>query len=264
MVETIQSYAVAYVPKVALAIAVLFGGFWLVKKLCGQLEKRLEVKGVDPTLRPFVLSLIRVGLKVLILISVISMLGVATTSFVAVIGAAGLAVGLALQGQLSNFAGGALILFLKPFVVGDFIEAQGVMGVVQAVRIFDTILLTPDNKTVHVPNGALSNGVLTNYSAQETRRVDFTFGIGYGDNIDKARSIIEDIAQKNDKVLKDPEPFIGLVELGDSSVNFAVRLWAKADDYWDVFFNTQEAVKIAFDKNNVSIPFPQMDVHTSK
>lgn len=264
MLETVKAHLVSYVPQFALAIVVLVVGFWLVKKLCALLATRLEAQGVDPTLRPFVLSLTRIALKALIIVSVISMLGVATTSFVAVLGAAGLAVGLALQGQLSNFAGGALILFLKPFSVGDFIEAQGVMGTVQAVRVFDTVLLTPDNKTVHVPNGPLCNGVLTNYSSQATRRVEWKFGISYDDNIDKARSLIGDVLKNDERVLPDPEPLIAVIELADSSVNLVVRAWAKKEDVWNLFFAVQEAVKKSFDNNNVTIPFPQHDVHMAQ
>ena len=260
-VEVIKGYAVAYVPKLALAIIVLIVGFWLVKKLANFMDRRFEKQGMDVSLRPFIKSLITIGLKVMVVISVASMVGIATTSFIAVLGAAGLAIGLALQGSLANFAGGALILIFKPFKVGDVLEAQGHIGGVKEIQIFNTILTTPDNKTVIMPNGPLSNGSMVNYSTEPLRRVDLTFGIGYSDDIDKARGIIEQILTADERVLKDPKLFIAVSELADSSVNFTVRPWAKQADFWGVFFDTQEKVKKAFDEAGVSIPFPQMDVH---
>ena len=201
------------------------------------------------------------GLKGLLLISVASMVGIATTSFVAVLGAAGLAIGLALQGSLSNFAGGVLILIFKPFKVGDLIEGGGHLGVVKEIQIFNTILTTADNRRVIIPNGVLSNNSLININVEPTRRVDFVFGIGYGDDIKKTKEILQRLADADSRVLKDPAPTIVLSELADSSVNFTVRLWVNTADYWGVYFDTHEAVKVAFDAEGISIPFPQQDVH---
>jgi len=216
---------------------------------------------MEPSLQKFLGSLFSMTLKVLIIISVISMLGVETTSFVAVLGAAGLAVGFALQGSLSNFAGGILILIFKPFKVGDFIDGAGHAGTVHSVEVLATTLKTPDNKTIIIPNGQLSGSSVINFSTEETRRVDFTFGIGYGDDMKNAKDLILSIVSNDDRVFKDPEPFIAIGNLGDNSVDITVRVWVKASDYWAVHFDTTETVKATFDKENISIPFPQMDVH---
>lgn len=197
----------------------------------------------------------------MLVISVVTILGISTTSFVAIIGAAGLAVGLALQGGLANFAGGVLILIFKPFKVGDVLEAQGYTGKVHEIQVFNTILKTPDNKTIIIPNGGLSNGSMVNYSTEPTRRVDMTFGIGYSDDIAKAKSVLQKLIDSDSRILKDPAPMIVVSELADSSVNFAVRTWCNAADYWGIFFDMQEKVKLEFDKENISIPYPQTDVH---
>lgn len=258
------SYVLSYGVKLLLGIVLLLIGFWIIKKVVSGLHKLMTKKSIDPTLIPFIKSLMSVTLKALLLISVISYMGIPMTSFVALLGAAGLAVGMALSGTLQNFAGGVILLILKPFKVGDFIEAQGYMGIVNEIQIFNTIITTVDNKRVIIPNGGLSTGALTNYTAEKTRRVDLTFGIGYSDDIDKARDVIKSVISKNDKILKDPEPFIGVVELADSSVNLVTRVWSATEDYWDVFFYMQESVKKAFDKEGVSIPFPQHDIHMIK
>jgi small conductance mechanosensitive channel len=189
------------------------------------------------------------------------MLGIHMTSFIAVLGALGLAVGMALSGTLQNFAGGVMLLIFKPFKVGDYIEAQGYSGSVKEIQIFNTILNTPDKKTIIIPNGGLSTNAMTNYSTEPLRRVDFTFGIGYGDDIDKARKIILDVIAQDQRILKDPAPFVGVVSLGDSSVNLTTRVWANAADYWNIFFFLNETVKKTFDQQGISIPFPQHDVH---
>ncbi len=255
------SYVLSYGMKLLLAIILLLIGFWIIKKVVNGIHKILTSKNIDPTLIPFVKSLLSVTFKALLLISVISYLGIPMTSFVALLGAAGLAIGMALSGTLQNFAGGVILLILKPFKVGDFIEAQGYMGVVNEIQIFNTIITTTDNKRVIIPNGGLSTGALTNYTAEPTRRVDLTFGIGYSDDIDKARNVILDVINKNDSILKEPAPFIGVVELADSSVNLVTRVWTETASYWDVFFYMQETVKKDFDKQGISIPFPQHDVH---
>ncbi len=221
----------------------------------------MEKRNVDASLSPFLKSMINVILKVLLVISVMGMIGIEMTSFIAILGALGLAVGMALSGTLQNFAGGAMILLFKPFKVGDYIDAQGYSGTVKEIQIFNAILTTPDNKTIIIPNGGLSTSSMVNYSTEKTRRVDFTFGIGYSDDIDKAKAVLLDIVKENKLILKKPEIFIAVSELADSSVNFVVRVWVKGADYWTVHFDIIEKVKKAFDKENISIPFPQRDIH---
>jgi small conductance mechanosensitive channel len=262
--ETVKAYAVAYLPKIALAIAVLVIGFWVTKFVVKLLDRRFEKQGMDPTLRPFARSIFRFGMKAAIVISAIGILGVETTSFIAILGAAGLAIGLALKDSLSNFAGGAMLLLFRPIHVGDYIEAQGHSGSVESIQMFHTVLKTPDNKTIVIPNGPLYNGSMTNYSTEENRRVDLVFGIGYSDDIDKARNIISNLVSEDARIFGDPAPAILVNELADSSVNFAVRVWAKGDDYWGIYFELTERVKKAFDSQSISIPFPQHDVHVIK
>ncbi len=257
-------FAVDFGPKVIGAIVVLIIGLWIVKKATKSISKLMEKRKVDASLRPFLTSLIGTIFKALLVISVMGMIGIEMTSFIAILGAAGLAIGMALSGTLQNFAGGVMILIFKPFKAGDFIEAQGYMGTVNEIQIFNTIITTVDNKTIIIPNGGLSTSSMTNFSAQETRRVDFVFGIAYGDDLDKAKSIIMTIAENDKRVLKDPEPFVRLGEMADSSVNITTRLWAKADDYWDVHFDTLEEVYKQFNAQGINIPFPQMDVHIQK
>lgn len=250
-----------YLPQLALAIVTLIIGLWVVKLIVNAIGRNMEKREVDPSLRPFLRSLIGTLLKGMLVISVAGMVGIEMTSFIAILGAAGLAVGLALSGTLQNFAGGVMILIFKPFTVGDFIEAQGFAGVIKDIQIFNTIMKTGDNKTVIIPNAPLSSGPMVNYSTEPQRRVDMTFGIGYGDDIDKAKSVMRELIDGDSRILKDPESMIAVKELADSSVNFVVRTWVNSGDYWGVFFDMQENVKKAFDKENVSIPFPQMDVH---
>jgi small conductance mechanosensitive channel len=259
--EAITALIIDYGLKILLALVVLIIGLWIIKIIMNAIIKTMTKRDVDPSLRVFLKSLLGMLLKIMLIISVISMLGVEMTSFVAILAAAGLAVGMALSGTLQNFAGGVMIILFKPFKVGDFIDAQGYSGTVKEIQIFNTILKTPDNKTIIIPNGGLSTGAMTNYSTEPQRRVDFVFGIGYGDDIDKARGVIEGLIAKDDRILKDPAPFVAVSELADSSVNFVVRVWADAGNYWGIFFDMTEAVKKAFDKEGISIPFPQTDVH---
>ncbi len=252
---------IAYAPKFLLAIITLLVGFWLIKVFMRFFGRAMEKSKIEPSLQRFLSSLISATFKVLLLITVASMIGIATTSFVAVIGAAGLAIGLALQGSLANFAGGVLILLFKPFKVGDFIEAQGYAGVVKEIQVFNTILRTGDNKNVILPNGAVSGGSITNYSAENTRRVDMVFGIGYDDDLLKAKNILTRLMQEDKRILEEPAPLIVVSELADSSVNFTVRVWCKSADYWGIFFDMQERVKLTFDQEGISIPYPQQDVH---
>ena len=267
-VDSMQGYidkgvemTMEYGPQLVLAILVLLIGLWIINKLVDAVRSGMERGSMDATLSKFLTNLVGIGLKALLLISVASMVGIETTSFIAILGAAGLAIGLALQGTLANFAGGVLVLMFRPYRVGDFVEAQGVSGTVAEIQIFNTVIKTPDNKVIIVPNGAISNGIITNYSAESTRRVDFVFGIGYGDDIATARGIIAGLIAADDRALIDPEPVIVVSELADSSVNFTVRVWANAGDYWGLFFDLTEKVKLAFDEAGVSIPFPQSEIH---
>ena len=247
--------------KLIYAIIILMIGLWIIKAITNGLKKFMVKRKVDESLIPFLTSMLNMVLKVMLVITVMSMLGIEMTSFIAILGAAGLAVGLALSGTLQNFAGGVMLLIFKPFKVGDFIDAQGYSGVVKEIQIFITILTTPDNKTVIIPNGGLANGSMVNYSAQDTRRVDWTFGIGYGDKTDDAKKILLDLMNADERILQDPKPFVGVSALADSSVNFATRAWVKGEDYWGVFFDMNDKVYNTFNEKGINIPFPQMDVH---
>jgi small conductance mechanosensitive channel len=247
------------------AVVVLFVGFKLANFLSRATATILDKRDSDPGLKSFLKSLISNLVKLLTVITVFTQLGVEMTSFIAILGAAGFAIGMAFSGTLSNLAGGVMVLVFKPFKVGEFIEAQGETGTVKEIQIFHTILLTPDNKTIIIPNGPLSNGNLTNYTRQPTRRVDFTFGFGYGEDLKLAKKTIMEIIKSHPKVLEDPAPFIALAELGDSSVNLTVRIWLNKEDYWDVFFYINENVYETFNATEgLSIPFPQMDVHVNQ
>ena len=253
--------AIKYGLRLLLAIITLIIGLWVIKLIVKAIVRTMEKKDVDITLRGFVRSFLSILLKIMLIISVISMIGIEMISFVAILTALVLAVGMALAGTYQNFAGGVMLVLFKPFKVGDFIQAQGFMGTVKEIQIFNTILKTPDNKTIIIPNGGLSTNAMTNFSTEPTRRVDFTFGIGYDDDIDKARTVIERQINSDERILKDPEPFIAVSELADSSVNFVVRVWVNSADYGGVLFSMPENIKKAFDKEAISIPFPQTDVH---
>jgi len=259
--EQIYELAIRYGLQLLLALVTLIIGLWVIKIINNIIRRRMEKSKLDETLRSFLLPIFSILLKILLIISVISMVGVEMTSFIAILAAAGFAIGMALSGSLQNFAGGIMIVLFKPFKVGDAIEAQGHMGTVREIQIFNTILKTPDNKTIIIPNGGLSTGSITNFSVEPRRRVDFTFGIGYDDDIDKARKVLKGLIDADERILKDPEPVIVVSALGDSSVNFTVRVWAEAANYWDIYFEMTENVKKAFDENDISIPFPQSDVH---
>lgn len=252
----------SYAPKVVLAIITLVVGLWLINRFVAILDAKLSQK--DPTLNKFLCGLISAVLKILLLISVASMVGIATTSFIALVGAAGLAIGLALQGSLGNFAGGVLILIFKPFKVGDTIEAQGYLGAVDEISILYTIVNTFDNRRVVIPNGSLSNATLVNVSIYDKRRCDMTFGIGYNDDIDKAKAICQRLIEEDERSLTTPAPTIAVSGLGDNSVNIMVRAWVATDNLWPYNWDMQEKVKKAFDAEGISIPFPQRDVHVYK
>ncbi|MDN5204479.1 mechanosensitive ion channel [Fulvivirgaceae bacterium BMA10] len=259
--DQISSLALAYGPKLVYAIIVLIVGLWIIKAIVKGTVRIMQKRNVDDSLKPFLKSLIAMLLKVMLVITVMTMLGIEMTSFIAILGAAGLAVGMALSGTLQNFAGGVMILLFKPFEVGDFIEAQGYTGSVKEIQIFNTIMTTVDNKTIFIPNGPLSTSSLINYSTEPHRRVDMTFGIGYEDDIKKAKDVLMEILDNDSRILKVPLPFIAVSELADSSVNFTVRAWVNSEDYWAVFFDTQETVKLTFDAKGISIPYPQRDIH---
>lgn len=262
--EALTSLAITYGIQLVSAIVTLVIGLYIVGFVVRLIGKVLEKSNTDPSLTGFVRSLVSILLKIMVYITAIGMLGVEMTSFIAILGAAGLAVGMALSGTLQNFAGGVMILLFKPYKVGDFIEAQGYSGSVKEIQIFITILTTSDNKTVMIPNGPLATGSLINYSAQETRRVDWTFGIAYGDDLDKAYEVLNRFIAEDDRILKEPEPFMALHTLADSSVNIVVRVWVNSADYWGVHFDMNEKVYRNFEKEGLSIPFPQMDVHVHK
>ncbi len=247
-----------------LAIVALIAGLSVIRWITGALARKLEVASVDRSLNTFLIPLARVSLQVLLVISIASLLGMEMTSFIAVIGAAGLAVGLALQGSLANFAGGVLILLLRPFKVGDFIEAAGHSGTVHEIQVFHTLLNTPDNRRIIIPNAHLSNSSTINYSENPTRRLDFKFGVGYQDNTTQVREILMDVAEGHELILDDPAPTVTLGELGDSAVVFNMRVWSRREDYWAIYFAVMETVKNRFDQEGISIPYPQMDVHMDK
>ena len=262
--EKIFDAILEYGTQLIYAILAFALGLFIISRLLSATRKIMHDRNVDPSLQPFVASLINIGLKVILIITVVGMLGIQTTSFVAIFGAASLAIGMALSGTLQNFAGGVMIIIFKPFKVGDFVDAQGYRGIVKEIQIFNTILSTVDNKIVIIPNGGLSNGSLTNYSFEPTRRVDWTVGIAYGDDIDKTKQVINYLIAQDSRILLEPTPFVAVSELADSSVNFTVRVWVKSEDYWGVFFDMNENIYKSFAKEGLNIPFPQMDVHLKK
>lgn len=252
---------VTYGSRISLAVVTLVVGLWLTGWIARRMDEHMKRLEVEVTLRRFLKSVTSLALKVLVLITVASMLGVATTSFIAVLGAAGLAIGLALRDSLSNFAGGVLMIVFKPYKVGDFVEMQGQSGTVQAIQILNTVLLTADNKTVFIPNGPIINGNVTNHSNEHKRRVDVNLGIGYGSDIDVARKTLLDIVNADQRILSEPPPDVVVAELGESAVVLRVRAWVSTPDYWSVFFAIQEQAKKSFDVAGVEIPFPQRTIH---
>jgi len=261
LIAKVYELLTVYGLRVIAALVILFLGRWLAKIISNLIKRAMRKGKTDETLVSFVTNLSYLALLAFVVIAALNQLGIQTASFIAVVGAAGLAVGLALQGSLSNFAAGVLMIIFKPFKAGDFIEGGGVAGIVEKIQIFTTQLKTPDNKTVIVPNSKMMGDNITNFTTKRTRRVDMVFGIGYDDDIDKARRIINGIIEQDDRVLKDPAPVVVVSELADSSVNFTVRAWTSVDDYWSFYFDTIERVKKQFDAEGVTIPFPQRDVH---
>ena len=261
LLAKIYELLTVYGMKVVAAIVIFIIGRWVARGLSNLIKRMMTKSKTDETLVSFVGNLSYVALLAFVIIAALNQLGIQTASFIAVLGAAGLAIGLALQGSLGNFAAGILMIIFKPFKVDDYIEGAGVAGVVEEIQIFTTQLKTPDNKTIIVPNSKIMGDNITNYTMKGTRRVDFVFGIGYEDDIDKARQVIGSIIDSDERVLKDPAPMVAVSELADSSVNFTARAWTTAGDYWSFYFDTIEKVKKLFDAEGISIPFPQRDVH---
>ncbi|MEN8246504.1 MAG: mechanosensitive ion channel domain-containing protein [Thermodesulfobacteriota bacterium] len=259
--DKIMEMASLYGVKIITALVVFIVGRWIAKGVRNLIVRLMKKAHVDPILINFTSSIAYIALLAFIIIAALGQLGIQTTSFIAILGAAGLAIGLALQGSLSNFAAGFLMVLFRPFNEGDYIQGGGDEGTVEQIQIFTTTLVTLDNKTVIIPNAKLTSDNIVNWTVKGTRRVDLVFGIGYGDDIDKARKIIDDVLGKDNRILNDPAIQVSVAELGDSSVNFVVRPWVKCDDYWDVYMDTTENIKKAFDAGGINIPFPQRDVH---
>lgn len=260
--EKLWDLVLEFSPMIITALVILIVGLIIIRLITRMAKKVMRKRGLDETLQNFLSNLVGWILKILLFVTVIAKLGVATTSFAAILAAAGLAIGLALQGSLSNFAGGVLIMIFKPFKIGDLIEGQGELGVVKEIEIFTTKLLTPTNKEVIIPNGALSNGNIINYSSEGILRVDLTIGVSYDADIKQTKMVLMEVLKSNPKVLQDPEPTVNVSELADSSVNFAVRPWSTVADYWDVYFGITEACKEALDKAGIEIPYPhQVEIH---
>ncbi|MFK8051487.1 MAG: mechanosensitive ion channel family protein [Woeseiaceae bacterium] len=261
ILEVLQTTGVDFAIRIASAIAIFLVGRVVVRIVLSGLRKVMQRVDLDETLENFVLNIISVLLTLVVIIAALDQLGIEMTSLVAILGAAGLAVGLALQGSLANFAAGVLVIFFKPYRTDDFIEAGGVSGTVDAVTIFNTILITPDNRRIVVPNSNITNGAITNFSAFDTRRIDLVIGVGYDDDLKAAHAVLKGVIDADSRILAEPAPTIAVSELGDSSVNFVVRPWVASKDYWPVRFAITEGIKIKLDEAGISIPYPQRDVH---
>jgi len=262
--KMLDAYVIPWGINIALAIIIFIVGKFIVGIITNLVKKLMGKAKVDTILVNFIGSIIKSVLLLFVVIAALDRLGVDTTSLIALIGAAGLAIGLALQGSLQNLASGVMLIIFRPFTAGDFVEAGGASGVIEEIGIFTTQMRTGDNKEIIIPNGAIFGGIITNYSKRETRRVDMVFGISYDDDIRKAKELIASVIAADERILKDPAPLIAVGELGDSSVNFNVRPWVKSGDYWNVYFDLNEKIKLTFDENGISIPYPQMDIHMDK
>lgn len=257
----VQSLLIPWGIRLGIALAIFIVGRWIAKWLTGVIRKLMAKSHMDEMLIKFLGNIVYTILLLVVVMAALDHLGIRTTSLLAVFGAAGLAIGLALKDSLANFSSGVMIILFRPFKVGDFIEAGGATGVVEEVRMFATIMRSGDNREIIVPNGQIYGGTIVNYSAKATRRIDLVFGIGYDDDIAKAKQIMEDIMKQDERILEDPAPAVALGELADSSVNFNVRPWVKSEDYWPVRADLLEKIKLAFDANGISIPYPQQDVY---
>ena len=261
LIEQATTTGIEIGKSILFAVLLAIVGRYAIKFINRVVAGMLERRNVEPTVQSFLKSFVNITLMILLIITVVGTLGVNTTSLAALLASAGLAVGMALSGNLQNLAGGIIMLFLKPFKVGDFIEAQGVSGTVKAIQIFHTILLTVDNKVLFVPNGSLSSGNITNYTMNDLRRVDLTIGVEYGTETEKVKSVTLALLQKDSRILGDPAPFIAVKELGDNGVIFTIRVWTKASDYWNVFFDTTERIYAEYNKQGIGFPFPQLQIH---
>lgn len=264
LIQKLINFSLDFGGKIIAAILVLLIGRWIIKRLKKLTVKIMEKNNFEPSLSSFIKSLVSISLNFILIIIIIGVVGLETSSFVALFASAGVAIGLALSGTLQNFAGGVMILIFKPYKVGDFVEAQGQTGIIKEIQIFNTVIVTADNKIIIIPNGGLSTGIITNYSKESQRRVDWQFGIAYGDSYEKAKQVIATLLDNDERVLKEPAYFIALSSLGDSSVNIVVRAWVKSPDYWSVYFDMNEKVYNTFAKEGLNIPFPQMDIHVIK
>ena len=261
LIEQVTTTGIEMGKSILFAIVLAVAGRYVIKFINKMVAGMLERRNVEPTVQSFLKSFVNITLIILLIIMVVGTLGVNTTSLAALLASAGLAVGMALSGNLQNLAGGIILLFLKPFKVGDFIEAQGVSGTVMAIQIFHTILTTPDNKELFIPNGALSSGNITNYTKNDLRRVDFSIGVEYGTEVDKVKQVTLDLLKQDSRIMQDPVPLIAVKELGDNGVIFVIRVWAKASDYWGVFFDTNERIYAEYNKQGIGFPFPQLQIH---
>lgn len=264
LVDKLVGYGTELGKSILIAVLIYFIGRYLIKLVDKMLVKVMNRRKFLPEVQSFLSSVVHIALTILLVISVVSALGVETTSFAALLASAGVAIGMALSGQLQNFAGGVIILLLRPYKIGDYVEVGGIAGTVKAIQIFNTVLTTPDNKVITVPNGTISNGVLVNYSQMETRRVDWTFGVEYGSDVEKVKACVKRILDADARILKDPAMFIALSALADSSVNVTVRAWVNSADYWDVFFDINQKVYEQFNAEGIEFPFPQLTVHQAK
>ncbi len=264
LIASATAYAIKMAPGLIMAIMTYMIGSWVIKIINSSVAKIMEKKNVDKSLRGFMASMLSMLLKAMLIITVLGMLGVKTTSLVAILGAAGVAIGLALKDSLGNFAASVMILIFRPYKVGDLVELDGTVGNVKDIQVFCTVVETADKKTVIIPNGKIITGKITNMSEQPIIRIDHVIGIGYSDDIKKAKQVLLDVLVNDERVLKDPAPYVGVGELAESSVNFVFRPWVKNENYWDVYFDSLEAAKLALDANGISIPFPQRDVHITK
>lgn len=261
VIQQVITFCVDAGKSILLAAVIFIAGRFFISVINRLVAQMMERRKIDATIQSFLRSFINILLTILLLISVVSALGVNTTSFAALLASAGVAVGMALSGNLQNLAGGLIILLFKPYKVGDYVDAQGVSGTVKEIQIFHTVLVTPDNKIIYVPNGSLSSGSVTNYSLSQLRRVDWTVGVEYGTEIEKVRQTVLDLIKKDDRILTEPAPFIALSALADSSVNITIRVWVKNEDYWGVFFDMNQNIYEVFNREGISFPFPQVTVH---
>jgi len=259
--QQIQDFAIVNGINFVIALIIFFVGRWVAKLVRNLIAKVMTKRGAAPVVNSFVCSVAYIGLLTFVVIAALAQVGIQTTSLIAILGAASLAIGLALQGSLANFAAGVLLIIFRPFKVGDYVECGGTAGTVEEIQIFTTLLKSPDNKKIIVPNAKVLGDNITNYSAKETRRVDLVVGVSYTEELQKVEKVLQDVLSKDNRVLGDPPPTIAVVELADSSVNFAVRPWVKTGDYWNVFFDLTKNIKLSFDAEGIAIPFPQRDIH---